>query len=418
MNHLAIRALLVILVLSSTLQGRLLVQPVHGLAQLGEPALNPSENVRLETGMVNGLLVDRYTWRDSAGRPRSASLVRYGQATGGYAIQLTYQVQENNRWRTVYLNPPPFRGDAGFGYFVSHELYRYFDADVCPDGSNNCTIAAVHGEDDSPLSLYLPGSGRTVSVTSTEAIHEFTLNYPHWGTTIPIANPNYGGDLTPGNPAFHKKYDLPVTIRWTFTAGRDYPLWSVTYDFRAAPVNTVSADMRGPYGYLIFDETDGPITSLEWGDQYLFKTRGNAVSTQSHWTWNTVNTGARHNLLVAGQYEMGLVESVPYRMSRTGSGYSDDRNHTSTGRLGCPDARWRMPCNWEWTYQFVQYEEFDARSTRAKKIAWGTAPYMGTDRTSDDMGEPFAGYPVAAYSVWITFDKSGGAKTRRLASSR
>ncbi|MBI3950053.1 MAG: hypothetical protein HY314_06325 [Acidobacteria bacterium] len=42
------------------------------------------------------------------------------------------------------------------------------------------------------------------------------------------------------NPALHRKYNLPVTIRWTFTRGRDYPLWSVSYDLRAAPVNTVS----------------------------------------------------------------------------------------------------------------------------------------------------------------------------------
>jgi hypothetical protein len=950
-------------------------QSAYGLADLGEPALNPNEDLRLETGMVNGLMVDRYTWRDSTGHPRSASLVRYGQQSGGYAIQLSYQVQENNRWRTVYLNPPQFRGDAGFGYFVSHELYRTFDANVCPDGSNNCTIAQLHNEDDSPLGLYLPGSGRTVSVTGNEAIHEFALRYPHWGTTIPIAdqvrsqtegaapsgdpdtfapgevdvvtlvktaedrkaispliygingwaswgfpadvlaavtlvrrggdrgnsynwetnvsngsynngfindmtlgsgtpnpnapaaqdlallaqhrpagravmvpfvlqdwvsgpqggigaydqpgwnrsryfrrvgfvkptaytatpdlndgmvysdehlnflrnqypgvditapqpgqllvgidnepdlyhynfpmlqsglgasilagngqqigtrvtsreftdrvitfarrvkqiaplahivgpshyhfdgwttwhdentvdyssqgrwymddfllavkaaseqegkrlldtwdfhwypqgisagtyiwdldhktrpltqaeidqivqgprsywdptydehswitsqyhlngpayivrrlqqriaasypgtklgvteyfpggrnhissglavadslgvfqrlgvniaalwpvgsasdlayaygalkllrnadgkglryadtdvrvehpeveqtavyagsdttqrvtvlvinktnatrrvglrlfnperltqvdvyridaahpspypaaqeavtkvnayaysapplsatmlvfqNPN-GSGLTPSNPAFHKKYNLPVTIRWTFTKGRDYPLWSATYDLSAAPVNTVSADVRGPYGYLIFDETDGPLTALEWGDQYIFKTRGNTVTTQSQWTWNTVNMGARYNLLVAGQYEMGLVESVPYRMSRLGSGYSDDRNQTSTGHQGCPDARWRMPCDWEWTYQSVQYEDFDTRPTRAKKLAWGSAPYMGSDRMSDDMGEPLAGYPVVSYSVWITFDKSGGVKTRNLASSR
>ena len=51
------------------------------------------------------------------------------------------------------------------------------------------------------------------------------------------------------------------------------------------------------------------------------------------------------------------------------------------------------------------------------KLAWGTADYIGTSQTSDDISEPFDGYPTVSYRVWITFDKSGGANTRRLAAS-
>jgi hypothetical protein len=175
--------------------------------------------------------------------------------------------------------------------------------------------------------------------------------------------------------------------------------------------------MRGPYGSIAFDDRNRPLKTLEWGDQYVFRTLGASVSTRSRWTWNTLNPGARYHLLVAGKFEMGLVQTVPYSASRIGSQYSDDRGEVSTRRMGCPDTGWRMPCDWEWTYQSVQYEESSGRATRVKKLAWGTAPFLGTSKTTDETGEPFDGYPTASYSVWITFDQSGGAKTRSLAGS-
>ena len=389
-------------------------------APLGEPALRAGENVRVDVGSVNGLVVDRYTWRDSKGRPRSASLVRYGQTLGGrprggYAVQFTYQAVNptTGRPRTIFIDPPGNRPDAGFGYFVSHERYRTFDARVCPGGGDSCPIAHLHGDDDSPLGHGLPGRGRRVSLTRNQAVHQFALNYPHWGTKDAVA-PNA---TTPSNPAQHQKYDLPVTIRWTFTSGKDYPLWAVTYDLSSVPIDRVSVDMRGPYGVLVFDEADARLTRLEWADPFKFATKGTTVSTESSWAWNRGNTGARYNLLVAGEYEMGLVEAIPYAQSRTGNVWNDLRGTTSADGLGCPDTGWRMPCDWMWTYQSVQYEAFGATPTEAKKLAWGTADYIGSSRTEDDIGEPFDGHPKVTYRVWITFDKSGGANTRRLASS-
>ena len=391
-------------------------------SQLGTPALKAGENVRRESGIVNGLLVDRYTWRDGKGRPRSASLVRYGQQVGGqprggYAVQFTYQVFDagSGAWKTMRIDPPRSDPAAGFGYFVSHERWRTFDTAACPDGSNSCPIASLHGENDSPLGLRLPGRGRAISFSNRAATHEFTLNYPHWGTTEPVANLTSG--TTPSDPGKHTKYKLPVTIRWTFTSGQDYPLCSVTYDLSAAPVNTVSVDMRGPYGYMIFDATDEPLTRLEWADRFHFATKGKKVATTSEWTWTAKNASARYNLLVAGAYEMGLVEAIPYRKSRTGNAWSDSRGKTSASDPGCEDAGWRMPCDWSWPYQSIQYEAFSVEATRSKKLAWGTADYIGSSKSFDDTGEPFDGYPSVSYRVWITFDKSGGDKTRRLASS-
>ena len=54
---------------------------------------------------------------------------------------------------------------------------------------------------------------------------------------------------------------------------------------------------------------------------------------------------------------------------------------------------------------------------RAKKLAWGSAPYVGTSLATDDGGAPFVGYPIVSYRVWLTFDASAGAKTRALAAS-
>lgn len=400
----------------------------YGFDPLEEPTLAPGQRVRREVGIINSAIVDRYTWRDASKRPRSVSLVRYGQVVngrrqGGYAIQFTYQIPVAmagpSQWRTVYINPPADRSDAGFGYFVSHELYRTFDAPVCPDDSTQCAIAHVHGEDDSPLGLNLPGRGTNIVLTGKRAIHAFTLNYPHWGTIDPIADPE--SMLTPSNPALHRKYDLPVTIHWEFIAGQNYPLWSVHYDLSGAGVNRLSIDLRGPYGVMVFDETDSVLRRVEWGDKYLFGTSGKGVTTNSAWTWNQPNAGARYNLLIAGLYEMGVVQNVPYATSTIGSGWTNDRNRTSAQGLGCPEAAWRLPCDWEWPYQSVQYEGLSTRMTRAKKLAWGTAPFFGTAKTAvwinATMTEPFAGYPAASYSVWITFDQSGGARTRTLAAS-
>jgi hypothetical protein len=76
-----------------------------------------------------------------------------------------------------------------------------------------------------------------------------------------------------------------------------------------------------------------------------------------------------------------------------------------------------MPCDWQWPYQSIQYKNFTTAASHVHKIAWGTAPYVGTNKTRDDTGAPIVGYPKVSYSVWITFDYSAGANTRNLAAS-
>ena len=77
-----------------------------------------------------------------------------------------------------------------------------------------------------------------------------------------------------------------------------------------------------------------------------------------------------------------------------------------------------MPCDWQWPYQSIQYETFtNGQPSNDKKLAWGSAPYFGNNRATDDTGEPFDGYPTASYSVFITFDNTAGEKTRHLAAT-
>ncbi|WP_157844932.1 glycosyl hydrolase family 18 protein [Methylocucumis oryzae] len=265
------------------------------------------------------------------------------------------------------------------------------------------------------LANFFAGTGTAVSVDTVKAVHEFTLNYPHWGTANPMA---YDATVST-NPATHVKYDLPVKITWEFINGVDYPLWSVEYDFSGIPVNVVYSDMRGPYGNMKFDNNgSGVVTGLEWGDKYLFTATpvGGGITTGSSWDWSEANLGARYNLLVAGDYEMGIVQNTAYPNSTLGSGWSDDRGKTSNQQAGCGAAL--MPCDWEWAYQSIQYG-LNANLSNNKKLAWGSAPFVGSDLTqvyiNNTETAAFSGYPKMAYSVWLTFDKSGGVKTRNLA---
>jgi hypothetical protein len=230
---------------------------------MAPPSLDPAGKVKAEIGTVNGKNVLRYTWRDSVGKARSASLVCTGTASttcGGYAWQFTYQVAGGT---SVVVNPA-LNAEGGFGYFVSRELFRTFS-----DG-NTGTIASLHGQEDSPLSKNLPGTGTVISVDTVKAVHQFAINYPHWGTLNPQSSDSPVSKVL----TTHKKYDIPAKITWQFINGVDYPLWSVEYNYSAVPVNVVYADMRGPYGNMRFDNNGTAVVNgLEWGDKYLFTAR-------------------------------------------------------------------------------------------------------------------------------------------------
>ena len=384
---------------------------------------------------VNGLQVDRYAWLDSRGRTRSVFLKKEGNGNpghGGYAIRMTYQVNDGVGLRTVVADAAP-GADGGFGYFVSHERYRDFT-----DGENGTIGGHVFHADDSPLGLKFPVVGATLALANPDALaHRFTLHYPRYGTVDPIPKKRDGSESdlrrTPVDRAKLKLYSLPVSITWVFQSGMDYPRiqTDVGLGLVGGP-DRVNFDLRGPYGVLTFDNgAEGVLKKVVWGDRFHFATAGAPLTRNSGWTWKGRNGGARYHALVAGSYEMGLFEPRPFARSALADGYADERGSTSTAfraGKGCKYEPQILPCDWEWPYQSAQYSlPYHDRNgaTTGKKIAWGSSAFYGTGPSltrvfdTSATSEPLNGYPASnalAYSVCVVLGQTvPGSLTRQAA---
>ncbi len=204
--------------------------------------------------MVDSMLSDRFTWIDRSGQPRSAVLAHNdGQVgpsgtRGGEMRQFQYHTGGGTR--TVRAMTNAF---GGFGYAVSH-----------PAALTHCT----GGGDSSSLGHFTPGAFQRVFEGRHHAILRFTQAYPRYCTTAAPAT----------------QYDLPVTIDWVFSTGRDHPLWSITWDMSAIPVNRLMDDARAPYGELMIDgaanaAARSQIAGVAWGDYYKFTTTSSPVTS-------------------------------------------------------------------------------------------------------------------------------------------
>jgi hypothetical protein len=385
-------------------------------AALTVAAPAPAAPVQHTDAVVNGLKVDRYRWTDSRGRPRTLSLKKEGQGNpghGGYAVQMTYQIREGGNWRNVIVNAGS-GGDGGFGYFVSHERYRDFT-----DGANDTIAHHVFRKSDSPLGLRLPVVGRRLTTQSPAvAAHRFTLAYPRYGTIARIPKDENGNDVlrTPVDPDELALYSLPVAITWIIQDGTDYPRIRTSIGLTdVAKGDRVNFDIRGPYGVLNFDDGENNLISrVMWGDRFHFRTLGSPLTRNSAWSWNARNRGARYTALVAGAFEMGLVEPRRFGKSALADNWSGARGKTSgthNGGTGCadPGADQLLPCDWEWPYQSAQYslpyDDPDGPTT-FEKIAWGSSPFYGTGPSMQEAWDtnttsrPFNGFPASRRIVY------------------
>ncbi|HEY0179945.1 MAG TPA: hypothetical protein VGC30_09985, partial [Dokdonella sp.] len=351
---------------------------------------------------IDGLSGDRFSWHDSAGRPRAAVLahndggVGTGGTRGGELREFRYEAAGGTRVVRATAD-----GVGGFGYVVSHPY----------DDSSHCT----GGGDPSGIGHTTPGHFQRVFEGPHHAILRFTQNYPRYCTTAAPA----------------QEYDVPVTIDWVFADGRDDPLWTITYDLSAVPVNRLEDDSRAPYGQMRIDGADSDaaratIAGVGWGDYYRFVSTTDPVTFSSGWTWNRPNTVPYVTLWTdAVDATMGIVQTQTIAQQDAGGYWGQDLwSHTSADTSGCL-GDYLMPCDYDWPYQSINYEIDVASPTQNARLAWGTnfgflgqqqyrirgnAEYGGSGDGTALPGDPTApGWPKKSYSTYVVLGTHSSA---------
>ncbi|MGB8170145.1 MAG: hypothetical protein WCF18_21760 [Chthoniobacteraceae bacterium] len=370
---------------------------------------------------LNGFLNDQYLWYDNACKLRSAALARNDSSKGGNAKQFTYTLA-NNTTRTVN---PGGNGAAGFGYVVSH--------------LSNPSFANAYGKNDSPLGS---GSAATYGKPFTgahHAIHEYTLNYVRYGlTAAALANHaidpwtwlNGTGDA---RRQYVTAYNMPVRIHWMFATGRNYPVWTVTFDLTAAPDHAVDADFRAPYGDMKIEGGTGAdfVGGVAWGDKFHFTTLGNPFTMGNDWNYALLNKGAPYDALWTSTVdaEMGLAGTQITARQNAG-GYNNWQAPVWRGKTSAnmgmvcqsdqgagPGYNHKLPCSSDWAYQLIQYSVGNAAQvTSNKRLAWGADwGSLGNSAFTSSNGYAVSGYPKVSYSVHIVLDPHSANPTLAMA---
>jgi hypothetical protein len=275
---------------------------------------------------------DVYRWLDSKQQQRTAVLTRNtvkdpGGSYGGMLRQYRFSVGTQERVATGTGANARWNG---WGYVVSH-----FD--------NTSTSSAD-----------IPGQYRQVFVGRHHALHEFS-----WNMVI-------------------KNIPVKTTVHWLFATGRDHPVYAITFDSGAAGSTgmPVDVDSRAPYGDIAWDGdgTEALVDGVKWGDKYRFFSRDEPLTAQSRWDYtqpNVVSYAMAYSR--SADAEMGSVQTVGWSHHNTGgSWFHDNWGRTSETRYDSGGfGSWRMPANWNWTYQLCQYSMDDTHPTRSKRLAWG-----------------------------------------------
>lgn len=346
----------------------------------------------------DGMLSERYSWCDAAGKARKAVLAHNDQngpggTRGGELRRVEYETAAGTR---VVRASGSFA--AGFGYVVSHA-----------NSENFCT----GGGDSSSLGHFTPGTWSRVFSGRHHAILRFTQNYPRYCTT--------------GVPA--QQFNVPVTIDWLIATGRDHPLWSLTWDLYGpgmnpiVPMNRIEDDSRAPYGELLFDgaATEGAhsvVAGVGWGDRYKFASTSDPVTYNSAWTWNTPNTIPYVKLwTTAVDATMGTVQTRTILQQDAGGYFGTGRWNTTSaagnacaaGGEGPGTSSHRMPCSYNWPYQSINYSfgqaigGSNADVTNNTRLAWGTNfGFLGqTSYPEQGMAASRSGWPRESYATYV-----------------
>ncbi|HEX3071359.1 MAG TPA: hypothetical protein VHX14_22535, partial [Thermoanaerobaculia bacterium] len=133
---------------------------------LGQPDAVTVNPLQIEHDVVvHTITSDRFTWRDSSGQPRVASLAHNdneteGGSNGGALREFKYQLS-NGQTRTATVTTYGNAGFGGFGYVTLHSSH----------------YAGCNG-DDSPLGMGFSGHWQRIFEGRHHAIFRFTQLYP------------------------------------------------------------------------------------------------------------------------------------------------------------------------------------------------------------------------------------------------
>jgi len=323
-----------------------------GGTDAGTGATSACVPLRLERDVrVDGFRTDRYAWRDSDCRPRSAALVRNDAPdpagwNGGYLRRYTYEAGGAERTCDGAHDQVP-----GWGMVVCH-LHQ--------GGSwGNWTQG-------------MQGTWRTLFEGRHHALHEYRWPLPLDGHVV------------------------NVTVHYLFATGRSHPLYAITHDASGIPADAIQADVRSPYGNLLFDgNANAEIAGLGWGDRNRFVTLSSPVTMNSGWDYSAPNVVPYTRMWTAApDAEMGVVQTQTWEQKPAGG-------YWFYPSRGARDADGPMPEDWNWTYQLNQYEL--PTTTRSHRLAWGSnfgaVGQRQYPRYGDDAN--LSGYPYQSYSVFM-----------------
>lgn len=375
------------------------------------PSGVPATALQIEHDVtVRSMTSDRFTWKDGSGQPRVAVLAHNDgpqgpTAPGGYPNhggalrEFRYQLA-GGATRVCGPTSSGNAGEGGFGYTVSHR----------GDGGTGI------GADDSPLGYAFAGTFQRVFEGRHHAVFRFTQLYPRYSSTS-------------ANPA-NTLYNVPVTIEWVVSTGRDNPLWAMTWDLSGVPANALNDDSRGPYGELLFDgaaseAAQSVVAGVGWGDRYRFASTTNPVTLNGAWSWNTPNTVPYVKLwTTAVDATMGTVQTQTIAQQDAGGYWGTSRwNTTSAAGNACTVAiggvNHLMPCAFNWPYQSINYSLAGGSATNNSRLAWGAnfgflgqTQYLvhGSASYGGPLADTFAsGWPKKSYSTYVVFGTHTGA---------
>lgn len=369
---------------------------------------------------INGFLNDQYKWSDSACLRRTVALARNDTQKGGNAKQFTY-ILPNGTTRVV--NPGAQAG--GFGYIVAH--------------LSNPSLAWASGADDSPLGSGNSATYQKIFAGTHHAIHQYTLNYVRYGITQQAIDDGFEpwtwiNDSNDPNYHYVAKYNMPVRIQWMFATGRDYPVWTVTFDLSGAPNHAVDSDFRAPYGDMKMDGGAGGDTvgGVAWGDKYKFTTLGSPFTMDNDWNYAQINPGSPYDSLWTANVdaEMGLAGTQVTARQNAG-GYNNyqapiwrGKTSTNMGQIcvndegAGPGYNHKLPCTSDWAYQLIQYSVSSAgQTTSNKRLAWGADwGSLGNSSFISSNGYTVSGWPKVSYSVYVVLDPHSKNPTQKMST--